>query len=226
MNKSGVQLEYPSDGRKWTKGVKVLQAQHGINIQVQRTREWILEALLILLETIPYEKIKIAAITNKAGVARQTFYRNYKSKDDIIETYLEMLFNEFIMDIKRLDSEDKEDDIPKLIFEKLERERTTTTRLMKANIEHLLMKHFERLERTYSDKLCGNEQELRKQLYYRYSMKYQLSGVFGIMIDWLMNGMPLPAVEMGTIITELSQSFRHSDQYAPDFLQRIEKLEY
>ncbi|MFC3746912.1 TetR/AcrR family transcriptional regulator [Paenibacillus sp. GCM10012306] len=201
-----------------------MQLQHRVNTQVQRTREWILEALLILLETIPYEKITIAAITHKAGVARQTFYRNYKSKDDIVDTYLETLFNEFITDIKRLYSEDNEDVIPKLLFEKLERESNITTRLMKANIEHLLMNHFERLERTYS-KLYRNEKELRKQLYYRYTLKYQLSGTFGIMVDWLMNGMPLPAVEMGAIITELSKSFRQTDQYAPEFLQRIEKLE-
>ncbi|MFF2907985.1 TetR/AcrR family transcriptional regulator [Paenibacillus sp. NPDC057934] len=203
-----------------------MHAQREINIQVQRTREWILEALLILLETIPYEKIKIAAITNKAGVARQTFYRNYKSKDDIIETYLETFFNEFIMDIKKIDCENNEDAIPRLLFERLERESQITTRLMKANIEHLWMKHFERLERAYSDELCGDEKELSKQLYYRYSVKYQLSGTFGIMVDWLMSGMPLTAVEMGTIITELSKSFRQTDQYAPDLLQRIETLEY
>ncbi|NUU60455.1 TetR/AcrR family transcriptional regulator [Paenibacillus agri] len=202
-----------------------MQAQREINMQVQRTREWILEALLILLETIPYEKIKIAAITNKAGVARQTFYRNYKSKDDIIETYLETFFNEFIMDIKKIDCEDNDSAIPRLLFERLERESQITTRLMKANIEHLWMKHFERLERAYSDELCGDEKELSKQLYYRYSMKYQLSGAFGIMVDWLMNGMPLSAIEMGTIITELSKSFRHTEQYAPDLLQRIETLE-
>lgn len=202
----------------------MLHPQHRINNQVQRTREWILEALLILLETLPYEKIKIAAITNKAGIARQTFYRNYKCKDDIIETYLENLFNEFIMDIKNLYNEEREDAIPKLLFEKLERESKTTTRLMKANIEHLLLKHFERLERTYS-KLYQDEKELKKQLYYRYTLKYQLSGTFGIMIDWLMNGMPLSAVEMGSIVTELSKSFRQTESYAPDFLNRIEKLE-
>jgi AcrR family transcriptional regulator len=40
-----------------------------------------------------YDKITVSDITKKAGIARQTFYRNYNKKNDIIEQYLAESFN-------------------------------------------------------------------------------------------------------------------------------------
>lgn len=47
-------------------------------------RESVCSALLKLMETERYEKIFISGICNTAGVSRMGFYRNYKSKDEVI----------------------------------------------------------------------------------------------------------------------------------------------
>lgn len=52
-----------------------------------RTKEYITEALFQLMNTMPYEKISIKELTEKAGVGRVTFYRHFESKDDIIIQY-------------------------------------------------------------------------------------------------------------------------------------------
>jgi AcrR family transcriptional regulator len=71
---------------KWTDGKicrridkrsKVLQKSGSNNRQVRRTRSWISEALMLLMDEKPYDKITVSDITEKAGIARQTFYRNY-----------------------------------------------------------------------------------------------------------------------------------------------------
>lgn len=59
------------------------------NKQVVRTREWTFQALLLLLEKQPYEEITISQIAQKAGITRQTFYRHYRTKDDVISFYLD-----------------------------------------------------------------------------------------------------------------------------------------
>jgi AcrR family transcriptional regulator len=56
-------------------------------------KEYIAESLLILMKKKPYVDISISEITKKAGVNRSTYYRNFKSKDDIIKFY----FNEKIL---------------------------------------------------------------------------------------------------------------------------------
>jgi AcrR family transcriptional regulator len=58
------------------------------NRQVQRTKGWIFEAIMLLMDEKPYRKITVQDITGKAGIARQTFYRSYDGKDDAVFEYL------------------------------------------------------------------------------------------------------------------------------------------
>ncbi|MBR5562035.1 MAG: TetR/AcrR family transcriptional regulator [Clostridia bacterium] len=52
------------------------------------TKECIVTALLRLMETKSYQSISITDITSLAGVSRMAYYRNYKSKDDILINHL------------------------------------------------------------------------------------------------------------------------------------------
>lgn len=51
----------------------------------QLTRESIETALLFLLEKKDMAQISISELVKKAGVSRNAFYRNYKSKEEILE---------------------------------------------------------------------------------------------------------------------------------------------
>ncbi|GAB6927802.1 hypothetical protein JCM10914A_17850 [Paenibacillus sp. JCM 10914] len=54
----------------------------------QKSKEWITLSLLYLMETKAYSDIKMTEIAKKSGLARQTIYRNYQDKDDILYEYL------------------------------------------------------------------------------------------------------------------------------------------
>ena len=45
-------------------------------------------AMLILLNLMDYDKIKITTICEKAGVSRMAFYNNFKSIDDLITSLI------------------------------------------------------------------------------------------------------------------------------------------
>ncbi|CRH91822.1 mycofactocin system transcriptional regulator [Chlamydia trachomatis] len=51
----------------------------------QLTRESIETALVFLLEKKDLNQISISELVKKAGVSRNAFYRNYKSKEEILE---------------------------------------------------------------------------------------------------------------------------------------------
>lgn len=59
------------------------------NAEIHRiTIESIQLALLQLLENQSYENISIKEIVAKAGVSRSAFYRNYKSKEEVVESLI------------------------------------------------------------------------------------------------------------------------------------------
>ena len=57
-------------------------------------QEWMLNALLELMEETPYEKITVTQIAQRAGVPRMTYYRNFKNKENILESYSKYLTEE------------------------------------------------------------------------------------------------------------------------------------
>jgi len=59
--------------------------------QAVLSRKLAVEGLFKLAETKPYNEITISDICLQAGIARQTFYRNFKTKEDVIKYYLEDL---------------------------------------------------------------------------------------------------------------------------------------
>ena len=69
------------------------------NKQVQRSREWIFEALILLMKKTKFQDITISDITAKAGVARLTFYRNYNSKEEIIIYEGKKIYNKLMVDL-------------------------------------------------------------------------------------------------------------------------------
>lgn len=46
---------------------------------------------------MPYSDITISQICQRAGIARQTFYRNFETKDDVIRYYLNHLISHYSM---------------------------------------------------------------------------------------------------------------------------------
>jgi AcrR family transcriptional regulator len=53
----------------------------------EKMKTYIAESLLLLMKKKLYAAITIGEITSKAGVNRSTYYRNFKSKEDIVKFY-------------------------------------------------------------------------------------------------------------------------------------------
>ncbi|WP_305151537.1 TetR/AcrR family transcriptional regulator [uncultured Dubosiella sp.] len=56
--------------------------------QSENSKQWIADALFQLMETAPFSEITNKQITDKAGLSHITIYRNFDSKEEIVEYYL------------------------------------------------------------------------------------------------------------------------------------------
>ncbi len=68
----------------------------GNNPSALRSRREIVQAFLSLLSKYPLEKITIKQIMDMTGLSRQTFYQIFNDKEEILEYYLDTLFEDFI----------------------------------------------------------------------------------------------------------------------------------
>ncbi len=64
--------------------------------QENYTRHYIVQALFLLMGEYEYQKITISDVAKKAGVGRATFYRYFKSKEDIIRYYFNSTRQNFV----------------------------------------------------------------------------------------------------------------------------------
>lgn len=65
---------------------------HATNIFV---KECITQALIQLLKTKTLSSISITELTNKAGVSRMAYYRNFDSKEEIFSSYLDIILTKY-----------------------------------------------------------------------------------------------------------------------------------
>lgn len=107
------------------------------------TRHYIVTALFRLMNNYRYEKISVKDIAEKAGVGRATFYRHFKSKEDVIIFYFMHNTRKFIFR-QRIYPRCKEDYIAIT---------SDVLTMFKENMEQLRLIRKARLEYIYLDYL-------------------------------------------------------------------------
>ena len=69
------------------------------NPSALRSKKEITDALLRLMEQYPYNEITVKQIVLEAGVVRKTFYRNFTSKDDVLDAMLDAFILEYTTEL-------------------------------------------------------------------------------------------------------------------------------
>lgn len=71
------------------------------NIETNKiTKECLRTALILLMKSKNFSDISITELVNLAGVSRTAFYRNYKTKEDILHDYVSEVVNTIYKSMK------------------------------------------------------------------------------------------------------------------------------
>lgn len=89
----------------------------------QLTRESIETALLFLLEKKELAQISISELVQKAGVSRNAFYRNYKSKEEILELAYERTSHALMEKWKNLQAMVQKNGVPQTFSDFLQQQK-------------------------------------------------------------------------------------------------------
>ena len=75
------------------------------NPSAVRSRQEISTALLKLMQNHPYAEISVKQIIMETSLARKTFYLNFRSKDDVLESILDELIGEYTEALSKANEE-------------------------------------------------------------------------------------------------------------------------
>ena len=192
------------------------------NRQVERTKSWILEAVMLLMNEKPYSKITVSDITEKAGIARPTFYYNYKDKDDVVFEYLMKTFSAEPLDVDK-NEKDKKQDIIALTFDykyMIKDQKNLRKILSTADIENRIFRELQKypmsLIERYKKQLSPEE-----YLICRYKICYQITGSLRIFFDWFVNNMPMPIAEIVKMLNVMNMPKPVLYRHIPGILIRV-----
>jgi len=175
------------------------------NRQVQRTKSWIFDAVMLLMDEKPYNKITVSDITEKAGIARQTFYYTYNDKDDVIFEYLLNTFNTDLMSIETAQKGDKQNKIVFIFdYQYMVRNQEILKKILsipeiESRIFRDLQKYPISLIEPYRENLSEEE-----YLICRYKLCYQITGFLSMFFDWFISGMPMPVEKFIPMINAMN----------------------
>lgn len=168
------------------------------NKQSERSIEWITQALFDLMETSPFEKIKIVDIVKKAGIARLTFYRHFESKEEVITSYMDREFEKYFEEL----SKEPKMDIKKALcwcFEYWGKDAKIANLLVDSNLNSLIILSFSKYFRRileYSD----YSQEITK-----FEQNFLEGGLLLVLLEWTKDPKEYSPSDMAEIMVSLTE---------------------
>lgn len=181
----------------------------------KRTRAWLLETLLELLETKDYSEISITELTEKSGIARQTFYRNYSSMDDILLSRMDEILDEYLSKVQK-NLGTKNDPYWRFEVTQLihlwQQNAAFFKALRKAGLTLQALEKLSSFFTLFHMKI-QNLQELDE--YHQYLVYYLAGGVNNVLNKWFENEMSTP---METITELFIKAAMHVNQDAEEYI--------
>ncbi len=177
--------------------IKVIDKSNPISV---RSKRLITEALLELMETVPFSKISIRDIVEKAGLTRQTFYHNFESKEDVVSYKLDELFEgffQYVIDNKVADCEG----VICFYFRYWQKNDKFIKLLVKNNLVYILeLKYPEYFKVIQFIFMRGNDiSDVESEYVYSF-----ISGaIINLLVTWINNGQVMTPKEMAKFVMRI-----------------------
>lgn len=150
----------------------------------------ITNALLELLKERELSDITIGEITDKAEVSRNSFYRNYSDKEDIIRKYLYQFLSEWDAEWKQKNS-DSNAELFGHLFKYLKQYGDMMMLIQKQGLFHLFKESYL--------SLWGPSETVNNVT--AYTLAFVANGILGWIEEWLKRGMCESAESMSSLLS-------------------------
>lgn len=175
----------------------------GTNPSALRSREWLRQAMLALLEEEEYTQITIKKICARADLSRQTFYQIFDNKEEILAYHFAVLFEEFTSKLPQ------EVHQSRLLFDRFfaffHEQKDFITVLTSNNLTYLLENRIEdyllKIELfRHTAQTVGNAD---------YLSAYMAGALTRVLLHWAENNYDLPALALSKFVWQAGRGDFH-----------------
>lgn len=177
------------------------------NRKSNQSKLWMENALLKLMHTENYYDITIQEITDHAGLSRRTFYRNYSSKDEILEGYFYKIWLEYrslILQQKNLSLPN----IAKVFFTEMKKYKEFLLLVNRQNLIPLFLTKVDELLPQVFDEVKGRVMPFSNESIL-YALTFSTGGFMRILIRWLNEDMQKSPEEIATIVEDFISIYNY-----------------
>lgn len=151
------------------------------NHSKQFSRDCMVQALMQLLQTKSLSNITISELTERAGVSRMTYYRNYNSMDEIFISYLKDLVDAYRQDVAAWPDKGNYNDYRNMLhcYEYFDHYREFIACLVNTGLGHLLLQALDSyILDTYYTEDKGRD--------FYYTLRAFSGSLYNIYVTWIM----------------------------------------
>lgn len=179
------------------------------DLRARRTRKWLQEALVELMKEKPFKQIQITEITDRAEVSRPAFYLHFHSKEELLISHLDLVFDEFFEEAKHeMEAGAMMDrkQISIMLFQHWGKHADTLQMVTEAGAQGILLKNL----RIQVNKVISEIRSKKKKnaipsaSLHEYMVDFVAGGAYMLLSKWLANNMSHSAEQMGELFYELT----------------------
>ncbi|MBP5177214.1 MAG: TetR/AcrR family transcriptional regulator [Clostridia bacterium] len=146
-----------------------------------RVKQNITDALFSLMQSAPLGEITVSDIIRKAGVARASFYRNYKSKEEVITVFIGDILERFRngRELSSIDYMSKSH--VKKVFIYFKKYKSYFMDLYNANLISLALEELNGFQAAIAGNMPANSAD-------KYSIYFYMGAMFNMALEWVKDG--------------------------------------
>lgn len=162
------------------------------------SRDCMVQALIQLLKTKSLSNITITELTERAGVSRMTYYRNYHSLDDIFSSYLKDMVESYRQDVATWPDKGNYNDSRNMLhcYEYFNHYKEFIACLVQTGLGHLLLQALDGyILDTYYTEDKGQD--------FYYTLRAFSGSLYNIYVTWILEDSKESAEEIVSIIRKI-----------------------
>ena len=172
------------------------------NPNAVRSKDWLLEALVSIMKKKAFQDISIKEIAAEAQLDRRTFYRHFKSREEILAYGIRKGVDAY--DLLRVShGEFGMKEIARTFFTVCEGQKEFLLLLHKQKLNYLILNELEHIFPEFHNRYHSAKEREMPYFDSGYRLSYHIGGFWNVMNHWLEHGAELSVEELTDIVVTM-----------------------